>query len=173
MARIQHVSEDPLGSITFRPIPGAGALHALELYLVVHRCTDVPTGLYYYAPQAHHLEHLTERTPHVEQLLGDARDAATLSSTPQVLIILVARFQRLAWKYASLAYALLLKDVGVLYQTMSLVATAMDLAPCALGAGNADLFATAAHLDYYAETSVGEFILGSKGQEGYEMLSRV
>jgi hypothetical protein len=45
---------------------------------------------------------------------------------------------------------------------MYLVATAMNLAPCAIGAGNSDLFAAAVGTDYYAETSVGEFILGSR-----------
>jgi SagB-type dehydrogenase family enzyme len=78
------------------------------------------------------------------------------------LIILTARFQRLMWKYQSLAYALILKHVGVLYQTMYLVATAMGLAPCAVGGGNSDLFAQATGLDYYTETSVGEFLLGSR-----------
>jgi len=43
-----------------------------------------------------------------------------------------------------------------------LAATAMGLAPCALGAGNSDLFAWASGIDYYAEGSVGEFLLGSK-----------
>ena len=80
----------------------------------------------------------------------------------QVLLIFTARLPRIAWKYASIAYALTLKHVGVLYQTMYLVATAMNLAPCAVGNGNADLFARAAGTDYYAETSVGEFLLGSK-----------
>jgi len=50
----------------------------------------------------------------------------------------------------------------VLYDTMYLVATAMGLAPCAVGCGNADLFARAAGVDYYAQTSVGEFLLGSR-----------
>ncbi len=63
-----------------------------------------------------------------------------------------------------MAYSIILKHVGVLYQTMYLVATAIDLAPCGLGVGNADLFATAAGTDYYAESSVGEFMLGSKGK---------
>jgi hypothetical protein len=45
---------------------------------------------------------------------------------------------------------------------MYLVATAMGLAPCALGGGDSDLFAAVARTNYYAETSVGEFILGSK-----------
>jgi hypothetical protein len=48
---------------------------------------------------------------------------------------------------------------------MYLVATAMNLAPCAIGAGNSDLFAAAVGTDYYAETSVGELSLGSKPAE--------
>ena len=40
-----------------------------------------------------------------------------------------------------------------------LVATAMTLAPYALGHGDADVFCRAAGTDYYAESSVGEFAL--------------
>ena len=79
-----------------------------------------------------------------------------------MLITLASRFQRLSWKYAAMAYATTLKNVGVVYQTMYLVATAMGLAPCALGGGNADRFAAAAGAEYCAESSVGEFLLGSK-----------
>jgi SagB-type dehydrogenase family enzyme len=61
-----------------------------------------------------------------------------------------------------MAYSVILKNVGALYQTMYLVATAMDLAPCALGGGDSDLFARAAGLEYTVETSVGEFLLGNK-----------
>lgn len=80
----------------------------------------------------------------------------------QVLLVLTARFQRLSWKYSSLAYSLILKDVGGVFQSMYLAATAMELAPCALGCGDSDLFAKAVGSDYYAETSVGEFLLGGK-----------
>jgi len=45
---------------------------------------------------------------------------------------------------------------------MYLVATAMDLAPCGIGCGDSDLFSRAAGTSYYDETSVGEFLLGSK-----------
>jgi SagB-type dehydrogenase family enzyme len=84
-----------------------------------------------------------------------------------VLLILAARLPRIAWKYSGLAYALVLKDVGVVFQTMYLAATAMGLSPCAIGSGNSDLFARAAGVSYYAEASVGEFLLGSGvGSEG-------
>ena len=78
---------------------------------------------------------------------------------PDLLITLTARFQRVAWKYQSLAYALILKNVGVVYQQMYLVATALGLAPCALGTGDTQVFARASGLAYAKESSVGEFAL--------------
>jgi SagB-type dehydrogenase family enzyme len=79
-----------------------------------------------------------------------------------VLLILAARFSRVMWKYQGMAYALILKDTGALMQTMYLVATAMNLAPCAVGAGDTDLFAQATSLNPLQEASVGEFTLSSR-----------
>ena len=95
-----------------------------------------------------------------EKILKDAWYASGKQDRPQILISIAARFGRLSWKYESIAYSLILKHVGVLYQTMYLIATAMNLAPCALGSGNADLFTKIAGTNYYAESTVGEFILG-------------
>jgi SagB-type dehydrogenase family enzyme len=149
-----------------RPYPGGGALYEIELYLAVKACEDLAAGLYHYDPERHRLGRIAERTADVEELLaGASRGTGIEADRLQVLVILAARFQRMAWKYSSIAYGATLKHVGVLYQTMYLVATAMDLAPCAVGCGNADLFARAAGTDYYAETSVGEFLLGSRAAE--------
>lgn len=145
-----------------RPYPSAGACYELELYVVVNACEGLSSGLYHYDPQEHQIHRLADRTREAETLLGEADSAAGQQGRPQVLLILAARFQRVAWKYEAMAYAAILKDVGVLYQTMYLVATAMGLAGCALGGGNSDLFAVAAGTDYYVETSVGEFMLGRK-----------
>lgn len=146
-----------------RPYPSGGACYELELYIVVNTCENIPSGLYHYCPQDHQLGKLCSRNSHVETLLRDARLAtAGQQYIPQILIVLAARFPRVTWGYESLAYATILKNVGVLFQTMYLVATAMNLAPSALGGGNSDLFSAAAGVDYYAESSVGEFILGSK-----------
>jgi oxazoline/thiazoline dehydrogenase len=49
----------------------------------------------------------------------------------------------------------------VLLQTMYLCATAMGLAGTALGVGDAECAAAAIGSDYYAESSVGEFLLGT------------
>jgi oxazoline/thiazoline dehydrogenase len=163
----KHEVSTPQGALAMefaaRPYPSGGALYELEMYVVVNACENLPPGLYYYDPQRHGLSRIASETADLEQLVSDAGRAARIQRDDlQVLIIISARFQRIAWKYASIAYSLLLKNVGVLYQTMYLAATAMGLAPCAVGSGNADLFARVAGTDYYAETSVGEFLLGSK-----------
>jgi SagB-type dehydrogenase family enzyme len=166
VARVRKVIDpDPARSrpyqITSRPYPSGGATYDLELYLAINRCVDIPVGIYHYEPWSHDLRKLAGLNMHVKALLQDARLAAGLLCEPQVLIILASRFQRLSWKYTGLAYATALKNVGVLYQTMYLVATAMGLAPCGLGAGNAALFATTVGTEYFVESSVGEFLLGS------------
>jgi SagB-type dehydrogenase family enzyme len=148
---------------TARPYPGGGALYELELYVVVHACAGLARGLFHYDPQRHCLERLAGDTTDVVALLADASGSTGIRPEEiQVLLVVAARFGRIAWKYAGLAYALILKHVGVLYQTMYLVATAMGLAPCGVGVGDSDCFARAAGTDYYAEASVGEFLLGSK-----------
>ena len=147
-----------------RPYPAGGGLYELEVYAAVETCRGLGSGLYHYDPLGHKLGRRAGRTPEVERLLyAAAQSAGIRGDRPQVLLILAARLPRIAWKYTGLAYALVLKDVGVVLQTMYLAATAMGLAPCAVGAGDSDLFARAAGTDYYAETSVGEFLLGSGG----------
>ena len=44
----------------------------------------------------------------------------------------------------------------------TVLATAMGLAPCALGSGDADVAARAFGLDWAHESSVGEFLVGSR-----------
>jgi SagB-type dehydrogenase family enzyme len=161
-ARIRKVFTIDGYEFTERVYPGGGAAYEIELYLAIDKCEKIPPGLYHYDPLDHQLCRLSPRTSAVERLLKSAAQTAH-ASTPQVLIILAARFQRMTWRYESISYAMILKDVGVLYQTMYLVATAMGLSACALGGGNSDTFAEATGTDYYTETSVGEFILGACG----------
>ncbi|HVU68600.1 MAG TPA: SagB family peptide dehydrogenase [Ktedonobacteraceae bacterium] len=163
VARVKEVyNNEESGDFTSRPYPGAGASYELELYLTIEQCEGLAPGFYWYHPVEHALALVREDSKETQNLLFEASQAMGSSDRPQVLITLAARFQRVAWKYQSLAYSLILKDVGVLYATMYLVATAMKLAPCALGAGDSDLFAKIAATEYLKETSVGEFMLGSR-----------
>lgn len=158
--------DDVRFSVSSRRYPSGGRSYELELYLCVAACDGLAPGFYHYDPLSHRLTRLRGRDSSVDALLDYATIAAPSVKKPQVLITLAARFQRVSWKYDSIAYATTLKHVGVLYQSMYLVATAMRLAPCALGSGDADLFTAAAGTNYLVEGSVGEFLLGSAAGAG-------
>jgi SagB-type dehydrogenase family enzyme len=75
------------------------------------------------------------------------------------LLVVTARFHRVAWKYQSIAYSLILKNAGVLLQTLALTATALNLAACPLGNGDGRKFCSAAGLEYVEESPVAEFMI--------------
>ena len=152
--------EGPDPRLSDRPYPGGGACYELELYVTVGRCTGLARGVYHYDPFGHRLEPLNSDAAIVDDLLSSAAERATMDVPPQLLITLTARFRRISWKYEGMAYATVLKDVGVLFQSLYLVCTAMRLAPCALGSVRADATARAFGTDWLLEPSVGQFILG-------------
>ena len=81
-------------------------------------------------------------------------------AAPQILITIAARFGRVSWKYSSIAYSLILKDAGVLIQTLYLMATDMRLGGCAIGSINIDLFAKITGIEFHVEGPVCQFALG-------------
>jgi SagB-type dehydrogenase family enzyme len=143
-----------------KPYPSAGASYELELYLAVDQCKGLARGFYHYDAGGHALVPIAARTHHLEALLTGAKFAMDAPAVPQVLITIAARFGRISWKYCSLAYALLLKDVGVLTQTLYLIATDMGLGGCAIGTTNIDLFAKMTGIEFHVEGAVGQFALG-------------
>ncbi len=145
-----------------RPYPSGGSIHELEVYPLVVSCQGIEPGLWHYDTAGHALERVAEPGPATQVLVQRARASALLEADPQVLLVVTARFGRVMWKYETIAYSLVLKHVGVLYQTLYLVGTAMNLAVCGLGGGDAGDFAAASGLDYLTEGSVGELVLGSK-----------
>ncbi|MDR3670182.1 MAG: SagB family peptide dehydrogenase [Holophaga sp.] len=138
--------------------PGGGGLHEIELYLTVSRCAGLAPGFYHYAAGSHALEPWPGSEA-AGQLLRGGAEAMGTAPAPDILFTLAARVQRVSWKYQGIAYSLILKNTGVLYQQMYLVATALGLAPCAIGTGDSQLFAQASGLDFTRESSVGEFAL--------------
>lgn len=161
-ARIDQIRETDHEQVCRRPYASGGAMHELELYLVINRCDGLTGGLYHYRAYDHQLERLHGESEYTSALLRDAVFSTAADSLPQVLIVFGARFQRLSWKYQAIAYSLVLKHVGCLTQTMYLVATSMGLAPCAIGGGNSEIFSRAIGCSPYLETSVGEFIIGTR-----------
>jgi SagB-type dehydrogenase family enzyme len=153
-------ADGPLVSFTSRPYPGAGSAYELELYLAVANCADLPRGFYHYDASTHALRAIEAADAQLEAMLGGAQFAMDAATAPQVLITIAARFGRLSWKYAAIAYSLVLKDVGVLIQTLYLTATDIGLGGCAIGTSNIELFSKMTGLPFHVEGPVGVFALG-------------
>ncbi|MFL6973644.1 MAG: SagB family peptide dehydrogenase [Xanthobacteraceae bacterium] len=153
-------SGGPVVDYAARSYPSAGASYELELYLTVHQCEGLGRGFYHYDAARHALVPIDVRPQDLEAMLAGAEFAMGASAPPQVLITMAARFGRVAWKYSAVAYQLILKDVGVLTQTLYLMATDMGLGGCAIGSANIDLFAKMTGIEFHVEGAVGQFALG-------------
>lgn len=153
---------------TSRPYPSGGACYELEFYLTVGRCAGLDRGVYYYEPLGHTLVRLASGERLDTALLSEAQTGTGMAAPPDLLLTMTARFGRVSWKYSGLAYALTLKHVGVVQQTLYLLASGMGLAGCALGTGTTSLSAEAFGLDWRVESAVGEFVLGSL-PEGHDV----
>jgi SagB-type dehydrogenase family enzyme len=150
------------GGYITRPYPSAGASHELELYLAVNNCEGLKRGFYHYDAAAHRLVWIGVSEDELEQHLAGAEYSMSAAAATQILITMAARFARVSWKYSSIAYSLILKDVGVLMQTLYLVATEMGLGGCAVGITNIDLFAKMTGIEFHVEGPVGQFAIGRR-----------
>jgi SagB-type dehydrogenase family enzyme len=165
-ARIQSIVTAPSGdggpppTCTVRAYPSAGASYELELYLAVDACDGLARGFYHYDPEMHALVPIEVGADELDALLAGATLAMGASALPQIVITIAARFGRVSWKYSSIAYALILKDVGVLLQTLYVMAADMGLGGCAIGSTNIELFAKMAGIAFHREGAVGQFALG-------------
>jgi SagB-type dehydrogenase family enzyme len=152
--------EGPEVSYAARPYPSGGAAYEMELYLAVNKCQGLARGFYHYDADKHALTSIEVRRQELDAQFSDAQFAIGASGALQILVLIAARFGRVSWKYSSVAYSLILKDVGVLTQTLYLAATDMGLGGCAIGTNNIDRFARMTGLEFSVEGTVGQFALG-------------
>jgi SagB-type dehydrogenase family enzyme len=156
----------PVVAYAARPYPSGGGSYELELYLAVDKCEGLARGFYHYDAGGHALMPIGVRSHELDALLTGAAFAMGASAVPQILITIAARFGRISWKYSSVAYALILKDVGVFTQTLYMMATDMGLGGCAIGSANIDLFAQMTGIEFHVEGPVGQFAIGRGTQSG-------
>jgi SagB-type dehydrogenase family enzyme len=159
-SRLDPGDDAPAVEFAARPYPSGGASYPLELYITVNKCEGLAPGFYHYDADGHALTPIDIRKDEFEAFLTGAAFAMGARDPPQVLITIAARFGRVSWKYSAIAYALILKDVGVLMQTLYIVTTDMGLGGCAIGTANIALFAKMTGVEFYIEGPVGQFAIG-------------
>ena len=149
-----------------RPYPSGGAAYSLELYPVIapDAVESITPGVYRYVPEDHGLESLSRAPADRDPFLVAAARSAGCASPP-VVIVIASRYARQAATYGTLAYSLVLKEVGCLFQTIYLVAADLGLGACALGGGAPEeLLARLSNVGAYVEPVVGEIMLGPADQ---------
>jgi SagB-type dehydrogenase family enzyme len=116
----------------FRTAPSAGALYPLETYLVLHRVTGIPAGVYHYSIQHHTLEELS--IGDFQCQITQATLGQTMSRDAAVVMIWTAIFQRCKWTYQQRAYRYVYLEAGHVAQNLALTATSLKLGTCQIGA---------------------------------------
>ena len=145
-----------------RNYPSGGGLYSLETYLAVTDCSDLPLGLYFYDALNHKMTLIPEQEKFVRAAGEDAARCMAQDQMPSVVLIFSSRFEKVFFKYESLAYRLILLEMGAIFQTLYLTAAKLNLSVCALGSGDSKAFSDNLGLDYLKETSVGEFAVNGK-----------
>ena len=118
--------------LNFRHVPSAGGLYPYETYVVANNITSLEKGLYHYNVPAHRLDLLNagDLGPRIAAVCLDqvmARQAAAVLAWTAVV-------PRSKWKYLQRCYRYVFMDLGHLGQNFYLVAEALHLAACTIGA---------------------------------------
>ncbi|MFJ6096116.1 SagB family peptide dehydrogenase [Williamsia muralis] len=145
-----------------KPFPSGGGLYEMEVYPVVRQVHGLAAGMYHYDAFDHALRPVAAiDRPAISRLLTPSSLTLADGQLPQILFVFAARVGRVMWTYEQIPYAVMLKHVGVLTQTMSLVATDMGLGSVAQGYCDTAAFAELAGVDEMAECAMGSLVLGS------------
>jgi putative peptide maturation dehydrogenase len=148
--------------------PSGGSLHPIEAYVLVRNVDGLEPGLYHYRPDDHALEPLeTFSTAEAEELAAEFVCGQTYFAAAGALFILVARFQRLFWKYRrhQRAYGVLLLDAGHLSQTLYLVCAELGLGAFVTAAINGANIGERLGLDEFAEGAIAVCGCGKRAAE--------
>jgi SagB-type dehydrogenase family enzyme len=159
---LECISDAQLGDRILRPFPTAGARSELEIYIIAVDVSGLEPGAYYYDASAHRFLRLREPDVHYARILKSVHTATgeKLSRDPPVVLLITAVFERVMWKYQGFGLSLIYKDAGALFQTLYLVATALNLAPCAIGSGDEAANSRWLGLEPLCESQVGCFVIG-------------
>jgi SagB-type dehydrogenase family enzyme len=153
--------------LTQRPYPSGGARYPLEIYPVNNKIPDIQKGIYHYNPLKHKLVLINKKETYREKLNASIlrQLKPLINREPDVVFIITAVFARTMWKYKNIGLSLIMSELGCLYQTMYLVATEMNLAPCPLGGTYEELVRDWLNLNWFEESHIGTFMLGKKPKD--------
>lgn len=135
--------------IGLRAVGSAGALYPNETYVVAQGVDGAAQGVYHYDVRGHALGMLADGD--FSEELAQACLGQTWMQRAGAVFIWGAVVARCAWKYQNRAYRYLYLDAGHLGAQLQLVAVALGLGSCNVGAFFDDEIANLVGLDSRAE----------------------
>jgi SagB-type dehydrogenase family enzyme len=118
--------------IDARTAPSAGALYALELYLVAGEVHDLAPGIYHYLPSGHQLELIADGDRRRELCAAALEQQCAAEGAAVFVFAAVAR--RTTRKYGERGVRYVHIEVGHAAQNLALQATALGLGTVTVGA---------------------------------------
>ena len=131
LSRLLQISHGITGSYWAGPVPSAGGLQALELYLVPLEPGWLAQGAYHYDRQEHSLARVVAEAPRPRW--ADLVPSLGLVEGGALLWVLVGDVGRVRRKYGERSLRFLLQESGHLMQTLCLASASLGLATVPMG----------------------------------------
>jgi SagB-type dehydrogenase family enzyme len=143
-----------------RPVPSAGALYPLELYVIATAVNGLDRGIYHFNPFRLRLARLAPFAWH--RVRAALVEPAVLDQT-SALVVVTAVFPRSRVKYGQRGYRFALLEAGHLVQNAVLAATELGLRALPLGGFHDRLLDQIIGVDSLDEAAVHALVLGGAG----------
>jgi len=150
--------------LAFRTVPSAGGLFPIEIYPIINNVEELDKGIYHYNIAKHTLELLKEGDFRAEVAQGCLDQQIAYNSA--VNFVWTAIIERSKWKYLQRCYRYIYLDAGHIGQNFYLVAEALGLGACTIGAIYDDEINKLLEIDGINETTIYVGVIGHKFKIG-------
>jgi SagB-type dehydrogenase family enzyme len=147
-------------NFAFRTVPSAGGLFPIEVYPLINNVEDLDQGIYHYNIPNHSLELLKEGDYRAE--ISKACLDQEIAYKSAVNFVWTAQIERSRWKYLQRCYRYIYLDAGHIGQNFYLVAEALGLGACTIGAIFDDEINALLDIDSLIETAIYVGVVGKK-----------
>ncbi|MFW9780817.1 MAG: SagB/ThcOx family dehydrogenase [Candidatus Heimdallarchaeota archaeon] len=142
----------------FRTVPSAGGLYPIETYPVINNVEGIERGIYHYNISKHSLE-LLKRGDFRSDIAKGCLDQQ-MAFNSAVNFVWTSIIERSKWKYLQRCYRYVYMDAGHIGQNFYLVAEALGLGACVIGAIFDDEINNSIGIDGINETAIYVGVLG-------------
>ena len=115
-----------------RPVPSAGGLYPLEVYVLSRATAEIAPGVYHYSPVLHGLEQISS-IDLSRRLLKDLFFGQRYAAAASAVLVVTAVMRRSLKKYGDRGYRYVLLEAGHLVQAVNLAGVALCVGSCCLG----------------------------------------